>query len=29
MDWRYDIATAGKHLLCYAYTGPTDNGGNP
>ena len=27
LDWRYDIATAGKYLLCYAYSGPTDSSG--
>jgi len=27
MDWRYDIATAGKHLLCASYIGPTDGAG--
>ena len=27
LDWRYDIATAGKHLLCFSYIGPTDSGG--
>jgi PKD repeat protein len=28
LDWRYDIAVAGKHLLCYAYVGPTDSSGS-
>jgi hypothetical protein len=28
VDWRYDIAVAGKHLLCYSYTGAVDTQGN-
>jgi len=27
LDWRYDIVTAGKHLLCVSYSGPTDGAG--
>jgi PKD repeat protein len=28
VDWRYDIAVEGRYLLCYAYTGAVDSGGN-
>jgi len=27
VDWRYDVVTAGKHLLCSSYVGAVDSGG--